>query len=169
MPRLIHIIDSLYYFNCVLVTNEVDVDNEMFTVQALREMCSMSIGKTAFINVCEKTYRCRIFDAKIKQKHGVTKLKASAYVYLNTEDDVDKLRDFLSTHKECLISCSCISKVCSICGRNQHRKPCQHVKGKEYGHKTCVYKLSGVTEVYEWSFAEKPPISNENEDGDSDD
>lgn len=167
MPKLIQIDKNLYYFNCVLVSNEVDDDNEMFTVQALREMNSMVIGKIAFIDVCEKTYRCRIFDAKIKQKHGVTKLKASACVYLSSEDDVDKLRDFLSTHKECSIACSCTSKVCSICGRNQHREPCQHVKGKAYGHKNCVYKLSGVTDVYEWSFAEEPPISNENEDGDS--
>ena len=33
MPRLIKIEKNLYYFNCVLVTDEVDDDNEMFTVQ----------------------------------------------------------------------------------------------------------------------------------------
>lgn len=167
MPRLIQIDKNLYYFNCVLVTDEVDDDNEMFTDQALREMCSMFIGKTGIIDAYGTTYYPRIFDTKIKQKHGVTKLKASAYVYINNDNDVDRLRDFLLAHKECSISCCCTSKVCSICGRNQHREPCQHVKGKAYGHKNCVYKLSGVTDVYEWSFAEEPPISNENEDGDS--
>lgn len=166
MPRLIQIDKNLYYFNCVLVTDEVDDDNEAFTIQALREMCSMYIGRTGIIDAYGTTYYPRIFDTKIKQKHGVTKLKASAYVYLNTEDDVDKLRDYLSTHKECSISCCCTSKVCSICGRNLHRELCTHVKGKAYGHKNCVYKLSGVTDVYEWSFAEEPAISNEDKDGD---
>ena len=165
MPRLIQIDKNLYYFNCVLVTDEVDDDNEMFTIQALREMRSMFIGRTGIIDAYGATYHPRIFNTKIKQKHGVTKLKASAYVYLNSEVDVDKLRDFLSTHKECSISCCCASKVCSICGRNQFRDTCQHIKGKAYGHKNCVYKLSGVTDVYEWSFAQEPPISNE--DGDS--
>ena len=167
MPRLIQIDKNLYYFNCVLVTNEVDRNNEKFTTQALREMCSMFIGKIGIIDAPGTTFRPRIFDTKIKQKHGVTKLKASAYVYINNDNDVDRLRNFLLAHKECSISCCCTSKVCSICGRNQHRGPCQHVKGKAYGHKNCVYKLSGVTDVYEWSFAQEPPISNENEDGDN--
>ena len=166
MPRLIQIDKNLYYFNCVLVTDEVDDDNEKFTIQALREMCSMFIGKIGIIDAYGTTFRPRIFDTKIKQEHGVTKLKASAYIYINSEDGVDELKDFLSTHKECSISCSCTRKVCSICGRNLHREPCQHVKGKPYGRKDCVYKLSGVTDVYEWSFVQEPPISNENEEGD---
>ena len=165
MPKLIQIDKNLYYFNCVLVTDEVDDDNEMFTVPALIEMHPRFIGKTGIIDAYGTTYYPRIFDTKIKQKHGVTKLKASAYVYLNSEDDVDKLRDFLSTHKKSSIACSCTSKVCSICGKNLYRELCMHVKGKAYGHKTCVYKLSGVTDVYEWSFAEEPPIRKE--DGDS--
>lgn len=168
MPRLIQIDKNLYYFNCVLVTDEVDDDNEMFTVPALIEMHPRFIGRAGIIDAYGTTYYPRIYETKIKKEHGITKLEANAYVYLNSEADVDKLRDFLSTHKECSISCSCTSKVCSICGRNQHREPCQHVKGKVYGHKICVYKLSGVTDVYEWSFVEEPPISNENEDGDSD-
>ena len=166
MPRLIQIDKNLYYFNCVLVTDEVDNDNEMFTTQALREMCSRFKGKTGIIDAYGTTYYPRIFDTNIKRKHGVTKLKASAYVYLNTEADVDKLGDFLSTHKECSISCICTSKVCSICGRNQHREPCQHIKGKAYGHKNCVYKLSGVTDVYEWSFAIEPDNDYEEDSND---
>jgi hypothetical protein len=156
MPRLIQIDKNLYYFNCVLVTDEVDRDNEKFTTMALREMCSMFIGKTGIIDAYGTTFHLRIFDTKIKQKHGITKLKASAYVYINNEADVDKLRDFLSTHKECSISCCCARKVCSICGRNQQREHCPHVKGNVYGHKNCVYKLSGVTDVYEWAFAIEP-------------
>ena len=167
MPRLIQIDKNLYYFNCTLATDEVDYDNEMFTIQALREMCLKFIGKTGIIDAYGNTYRPRIFDTKIKQKHGITKLKASAYVYLDNEADVDKLRDFLSTHKVCSISCCCTRKVCSICGRNRHRELCQHVKGKVYGHKNCVYKLSGVTDVYGWSFAQEPLISKEGKDGDS--
>ncbi len=168
MPRLIQIDKNLYYFNCVLATDEVDDDNIQLTIQALREMCSMYRGKTTIIDAYGTTFRPHIFDTKIKKKHGITKLKASAYVYINNDDDVDKLRDFLSTHKKCSISCSCSRKVCSICGRNQNREPCQHIKGKAYGHKNCIYKLSGVTDVYGWSFAEEPPISNEDKDGDSD-
>ena len=166
MPRLIQIDKNLYYFNCVLATDEVDDDNEVFTVQALREMSSMFIGKTGIIDAYGTTYYPRIFDTKIKQKHGITKLKASAYVYINTDDDVDRLRDFLSTHKECSISCCCTRKVCSICGRNKHRELCQHVKGNAYGHKNCVYKLDGVTDVYGWSFAIEPDndISSDNEE-----
>ena len=156
MPRLIQIDKNLYYFNCVLVTDEVDRDNEMFTVQAIEEMSQMFIGKTGLIDAYGITYRPRIFDTRVKKKHGVTKLKASAYIYLNAQEEVDNLRDFLSTHKECTISCCCTNRICTICGRNQHREHCRHIKGRAYGSKNCVYKLSGVTDVYEWSFAQEP-------------
>lgn len=160
MPKLINIDKDLYYFKVTLVTDEIDRDNERFTQDALYKMSEMFIGKTGIVEAYGNIYRPRIFDAWVKKKHGTSKLKALAYIYLNQED-VDNLADFLSTHNECSISCCCLTKACSICGRNQFKEPCNHNKGKEYSnHRKCIYELSNITDVYEWSFAQVPPIES---------
>ena len=156
MSKLINVDKNLYIFKCVLATDEVDLDNEKFTKDALREMRELCRGKIGFIEAYGTTYNPRIFDTKIKKKKGTTKLIAKAYIYLNTDEDVNRLSDFLSTHKECSISCSCLRKVCSVCSRNVNREQCNHIKGSIYGgDRTCIYKLSDVTDVYEWAFVKK--------------
>jgi hypothetical protein len=44
-----------------------------------------------------------------------------------------------------------------MCGKNQLKEKCSHIKGKEYGnHRLCFYDLSEVIEVYEWAFVNEP-------------
>lgn len=157
--KLTQIDKNLYYFKISLVTDDIDKDNERFTSDALYKMSQLFIGKTGIIEAYGKTYRPRIFDAWVKKKHSTYILKALAYIYLNNQEDVDNFSDFLSTHNECSISCSCGTKACSICGRNQFKELCCHEKGKEYGnHRKCIHELSNIFEVYEWSFAIEPPV-----------
>lgn len=156
MPKLTRIDKNLYYFKFTLVDDKIDIDNERFTEQALYKMSQMYIGKTGFVVTNNKTYRPRIFDTWIEKKHGVSKLKALAYIYLDNAD-ADELSDFLLIHDEFSLSCCCNTKVCSICGKNQVKESCKHIKGKEYGnHIKCFYELSDISDVYEWAAVVEP-------------
>ena len=164
MIKLTQIDKNLYYFKITLVTDEIDKDNERFTSDALYKMSQLFIGKTGIIEAYGKTYRPRIFDAWVKKKHSTSKLKALAYIYLDSKEDVDNFADFLSTHDKLSIAAGCRTRACSICGRNQFKEPCGHEKGKEYGnHRLCFYELSNIFEVYEWSLAIEPPIERREE------
>ena len=158
MPKLVKIDKDLYYFKVTLMSDEIDRDNERFTQDALYKMSEMFIRMTGIVEAYGKTYRPRIFDPWVKKKHGTSKLKALAYIYLHSQEDVDNLANFLSTHDECSISCSCGIKACSICGRNQFKEACSHKKGEKYSnYRLCFYELSNIIDVYEWSFVQEPP------------
>ena len=156
MPKLTKIDKDLYYFKFTLVDDKIDIDNERFTEQALYKMSEMYIGKIGFIGVNGQAYTARIFDSWVNKKNGVSEVEALAYMYLN-DAIVEEVSDFLLGHDKFSLSCSCNSKRCSICGKNQFKESCEHVKGKEYGnHIKCFYELSDISDVYEWAAVVEP-------------
>ena len=52
------------------------------------------------------------------------------------------------------------ARRCSICGANQLKKPCAHIKGRSYGGSLCYTTLDGINDVYEWSFVAVPAQKN---------
>lgn len=68
MPKLINVDRNLYIFKCVLATDEIDLDNEKFTRNALREMCGFYHRKIGFIEAYGTTYNPRIFNTRIRKK-----------------------------------------------------------------------------------------------------
>ena len=162
--------DELYTFSLILCDNEIDRDNEKFTIQALNTLAKLFVGKTGIFdhNMKSKDQSARIYAAEVvtdstrKTADGedYTYIKAKAYM-VRTEKNKDLIAEIdAGIKKETSVGC-CVSDIsCSIRGRNIKTEGCEHQKGKTYGGKLCCYLLSEPTDAYEWSFVAVPAQKN---------
>lgn len=158
--------DRVYAFPVILCDNEIDRDNERFSVSSLEKLASLFIGKTGIFDHDPKgsNQTARVFDTFIytdkneKTSYGepYTCLVARAYM-VKTNKNAPLIEEIdAGIKKEVSISCSVAKKVCSVCGRDIYKEPCSHVKGKSYGDKKCFVSLEEPLDAYEWSFVAVP-------------
>lgn len=162
--------DELYAFPLILCDNEIDRDNEKFTVQSLEELAKLFIGKTGIFDhdMSSKDQTARIFTAKVltdpsrKTADGeiYTYVQAKAYM-VRTEKNRDLITEIdAGIKKETSVGCSVKSITCSVCGKDIKSEGCEHIKGKSYGGKLCCYHLNEPADAYEWSFVAVPAQKN---------
>lgn len=162
--------DELYTFSLILCDNEIDRDNEKFTVSALNSLAKLFVGKTGIFdhNMKSKDQTARIYSAEVvtdksrKTSDGedYTYIRAKAYM-VRTEKNKDLIAEIdAGIKKETSVGCSVRDISCSICGRNIKTEGCEHQKGKTYGGKLCCYLLSDPADAYEWSFVAVPAQKN---------
>lgn len=162
--------DELYTFSLILCDNEIDRDNEKFTVSALHTLAKLFVGKTGIFdhNMKSRDQTARIYSAEVmtdetrKTADGevYTYIKAKAYM-VRTEKNKDLITEIdAGIKKETSVGC-CVSDIsCSICGKNIKTEGCEHQKGKSYGGRLCCYLLSEPMDAYEWSFVAVPAQKN---------
>jgi len=162
--------DELYTFSLILCDNEIDRDNEKFTVSALQTLAKLFVGKTGIFdhNMKSKDQSARIYSAEVltddtrKTADGdvYTYIKAKAYM-VRTEKNKDLITEIdAGIKKETSVGCCVRDISCSICGKNIKTEGCEHQKGKSYGGRVCCYLLSEPTDAYEWSFVAVPAQKN---------
>ncbi len=162
--------EELYTFSLILCDNEIDRDNEKFTVEALHTLAQLFVGKTGIFdhNMKSKDQSARIYTAKVitdssrKTADGedYTYIEAKAYM-VRTEKNKDLIAEIdAGIKKETSVGCAVRNISCSICGRNIKTEGCEHKKGNVYGGKLCCYLLSEPTDAYEWSFVAVPAQKN---------
>lgn len=162
--------DEVYIFSVVLCDNEIDRDNECFSVTALNEMKSLFLGKTGIFdhNARSQNQTARIFETEVvtdeerltKSGEAYSCLKATAYM-VRTKSNEDLIKEIDGgIKKEVSVSCSAGKRVCSICGADTEESACIHKSGKKYGKKVCYFILSDITDAYEWSFVAVPAQIN---------
>lgn len=160
--------DEVYTFSVILCDNDVDRDNERFTVNAINKMSELFIGKTGIFDhsqkssdQCARIYFCEVLtDDTKKTVYGepYTYLKAKAYMPI-TEKNAELITEIdAGIKKEVSIGCAVRVRKCSVCGANPDI--CGHKKGRQYlksGTKTlCCHELDEPTDAYEWSFVAVP-------------
>ena len=162
--------EEIYTFSVILCDNEIDRDNEKFTVPALEKLAKLFIGKTGIFdhNMSSRDQNARIYDAAVvtdptrKTSDGevYTCIRAKAYM-VRTEKNKDLIAEIdAGIKKETSVGCSVKNISCSICGKNIKTEGCEHRKGKVYGGKLCCYHLSDPADAYEWSFVAVPAQKN---------
>ncbi len=162
--------DEIYTFSLILCDNEIDRDNEKFTVSALHTLAKLFIGKTGIFdhNMSSKDQTARVYSAEVVTEQGrktadgedYTYIKAKAYM-VKTEKNKDLIAEIeAGIKKETSVGCCVRDISCSICGKNIKTEGCEHQKGKMYGGKLCCYHLSDPTDAYEWSFVAVPAQRN---------
>lgn len=162
--------EELYTFSLILCDNEIDRDNEKFTVSALNTLAELFVGKTGIFdhNMKSRDQSARIYTAKVvtdsqrKTADGedYTYIEAKAYM-VRTEKNKDLIAEIdAGIKKETSVGCCVRDISCSICGRNIKTEGCEHKKGNVYGGKLCCYLLSEPTDAYEWSFVAVPAQKN---------
>ena len=162
--------DEIYTFSLILCDNEIDRDNEKFTVSALHTLAKLFVGKTGIFdhNMKSKDQTARIYSAEVVSDAGrktadgedYTFIKAKAYM-VRTEKNKDLIAEIeAGIKKETSVGCCVRDISCSICGKNIKTEGCEHQKGKMYGGKLCCYHLSDPSDAYEWSFVAVPAQRN---------
>lgn len=157
--------EEVYIFPVTLCDNEIDRDNERFSVKALEEMAEKFVGVTGIFdhNPRGENQTARIFLTEVAKENRnnslgerYTYLKGYAYM-VRTDSNADLIREIDGgIKKEVSVSCSAEKQTCSICGADRHVKPCRHVKGRKYDGKRCFFTLDDISDAYEWSFVAVP-------------
>lgn len=158
--------DELYTFPVVLCDNEIDRDNERFTVDALKKLAELFIGKTGIFNHSPQAQNqtARIYDCRVEvDKTRMTsagepyaRLVAQAYLP-KTDSNADFITELESgIKKEVSVGCAVSKVTCSICGADLKNGGCEHVRGQQYDGAVCCAVLDEPTDAYEWSFVAVP-------------
>lgn len=155
---------SLFAFSFKLCDNEVDEDDEYFSISALYDLAQLCKGRQGFV---DNNVYARIYDTEVVRglNHQYTKkgapyawIKAKAYIICSDKSKtaIDEIKAGIKN--EVSISCSVFDRICSICG-NQIGC-CTHSKGRFYknGGK-CYTVIDSITDVYEWAFVQPPMLS----------
>lgn len=160
--------DEVYVFSVVLCDNDIDRDNERFTVESLFALEKLFVGKTGIIdhNPSAKNQTARIFSCGVEAVSGMKtktgddyfRLKARAYMP-KSEGNREVITAIDSgIIKEVSVGCAVEKTVCSICGEDMER--CVHRRGESYGGKICCGELLNPYDAYEWSFVAVPAQKN---------
>jgi hypothetical protein len=162
--------DELFTFSVILCDNEIDRDFERFTVDALKKLAKLFVGKTAIKNhsmssedQSARTYKTEVVtDNEKLNSLGEPYTYLKAYCYMprisKNEDLIAEIQSGIK--KEVSVGCSVKKCICSVCGRDSRKTPCAHRRGKSYDGKLCYYELSESDDAYEWSFVAVPAQKN---------
>lgn len=158
--------EEVYRFQVILCDNEIDRDQECFTVDALHKLAGLFLGKTGIFDHDPKgeNQTARIYDTQVvadearttKTGEPYTYLLASAYM-VRTEKNAGLILEIdAGIKKEVSVGCSVASVTCSICGTNLREKRCEHRRGEIYRGRPCYAILDQPSDAYEWSFVAVP-------------
>ncbi len=162
--------DEVYAFPVILCDNEIDRDDERFSVEALQKLAELFVGKTGIFdhNPKGQNQTARIFDTEVKTDPDRVTSYGEPYVYLmakaymiRTGKSADLIAEIEGgIKKEVSVSCSVKRQICSVCGADMKKTPCTHIKGAEYGGVVCSVILDEPYDAYEWSFVAVPAQKN---------
>lgn len=174
--------DQVYTFRLTLCDNEIDRAQERFTVDALKTLSDLFLGRTIIAdhNWSSAQQTARIYRTEVVQEEGVTtkagepytKLVANAYM-VRTESNGDLIQEIQAgIKKEVSVGCAVARVTCSVCGCDY--RSCGHWAGKAYDGTRCHKILGNPTDAYEVSFVAVPAqrkagVTKAYEDEDADD
>lgn len=161
---------DLYTFTVTLCDNEIDRDNERFSVEALQKLSELFVGVTGIFDHSMKSadQTARIYKTQVIKDESkltscgepYTRLKAWCYM-LRTAKNQELINEIEGgIKKEVSVSCSVQTKLCSVCGHDLRSHECCHAVGETVNGKTCHAILSEPTDAYEWSFVAVPAQKN---------
>ena len=161
--------EDVFVFSVVLCDNEIDRDGERFTVDSLKTLEQLFVGKTAIMNHSMKaedqnarTFKTELISDGRKNSLGEDYYYLKAWAYMiRTESNADLIKEIeAGIKKETSVGCSVSEIRCSVCGSDRRKKRCAHVKGHEYDGRLCFDELINPTDAYEWSFVAVPAQKN---------
>lgn len=162
--------DDVYVFTVKLCDNDLDRDNERFTVESLFVLAKLFVGKTGIIDhdPSANNQKMRIIACKVEYVEdkvtavGEPYYRLMAQVYLLRTDRTQNLIENIEKGiiDEVSIGCSVRNSICSICHNDIHSPLCGHLKGEKYevmGRvKLCFVELQEPTDAYEFAFVARP-------------
>ena len=148
--------EQVYAFSLRLCDDQVDRDGERFDTGALPALAKLFIGKTGIVDHrwSAENQVARIFETQVVKEHGVSYIKAWAYIRRGGANEEIIADIEAGIKKEVSIGCAMGRCVCSICGSEYGS--CGHVKGEAYDGQVCWGILKEPVDAYEFSFVAVP-------------
>lgn len=161
--------EDVFTFKAVLCDNEVDRVFDQFTEKALQDMQKLFLGKTVIKDhrrsvdgQVARIYATELVQGSKSLKSGEIYTQLVAHMYMmRTDSNKDLITEIQGgIKKEGSVGFAPASAICSICGTDNTKSYCRHWPGKEYdkegGKETCIFKLAGVKDAYEFSLVAVP-------------
>jgi hypothetical protein len=130
--------DEVYVFGVVLCDNDIDRDNERFTVESLFELEKLFVGKTGIFDhsPTAKNQTARIFACSVesvggrKTANGDDYFRLTARAYIPKTKGNEEIIQAIDSGilKEVSIGCAAGEVRCGICDENINH--CAHIKGE---------------------------------------
>jgi hypothetical protein len=169
--------EDVFCFSVILCDNDVDRDNERFTVESLEALAPLFLGKTGISDHrwTAENQVARLYRVKTEQTGETTalgdpkvNLRGDAYMLDNESNKAMIEAIDGGIIKEVSVGCSMRKCDCSICGEPlaldfrtwQTKCKNDHVLGEEYDGRKCVGELKEPTDAYEFSFVAVPSQRN---------
>lgn len=166
--------EDIDVFEVKLCDNEVDCWGEKFTIEALKGLSKLFIGKVGILDgdVSKRTGTARIFSTELVSDDTRRTADGEVYTYIKAKifsiknaDNKPHISSLKSGAKvETTIGC-CVSKItCSVCGLSPKSDGCKHKKGTIYDNEKCFFSLEEPSAAYEFSVKitsnKKPSMPN---------
>ena len=162
--------DEVFTFSAILCDNAVDRQFEQFSAKALDELRKLFVGRTVIKdhiaradNQVARIYATELVDTgKTLPNGGGAYMQLKAHCYMvRTESNKDLIAEIKAgIKKEGSVGFRAASVICNICGVDNAKTYCAHWPGRNYakdgGPVTCVFKLDGVKDAYEFSLVAVP-------------
>ena len=119
-------------------------------------MAKLFVGKTGIVDHCWSTEKqvARIFETQVVKEHGVSYIKAWAYIRRGGSNDEIIADIEAGIKKEVSVGCAMGRCICSVCGSEYGS--CGHLKGEYYDGLQCAAILQDPEDAYEFSFVAVP-------------
>lgn len=148
--------EAVYTFALRACDDQPDRDNERFSVECLRGLLPLYIGKTVLLDHSWSAgSQCaRVYDGEVAQDGAASYLRLLCYM-LRTPETASMIAAIDGgILREVSVGCACKTMTCSICGLPYGG--CEHRKGAIYDGQRCIGILSDPTDAYEVSFVAVP-------------
>lgn len=150
--------EDVCIFRIAACDDRVDRDHERFTVECLRELAPMFIGRPVLMDHqwSATTQTARVYDAAVEQLGEDHRLVLYCYLPV-TESARDTIIAInAGILREVSVGCAVGKAACSICGADKTKTRCEHRPGQTYDGRECIVELSEPKDAYEVSFVAVP-------------
>lgn len=150
--------DEVFTFRIAAADDQVDRDFENFSVDCLRGMARLYVGKTVITDHhwSSSNQVARVYAGTVESDGGVNRLILSCYMLRSdaTQPTIDAIEAGIV--REVSVGVAVKSAVCSICGTDKAHGYCEHRPGKAYNGTICTVELRDPEDAYEVSFVAVP-------------
>ena len=150
--------DEVFIFRLAACDDQVDRDNERFTLAALEGLAPLFVGRPVLMDHkwSAETQTARVYAAGVEEAEGVHRLVLRCYMPRSEQTAPTITAIESGILRECSVGCAVERVLCSICGADQVQACCQHFPGREYDGRLCVMELDGARDAYEVSLLPVP-------------
>ena len=150
--------EDVFVFRVAACNDQPDRDNEKFTLECLRGLAKLYVGKTMIMdhNWRAASQMARIYDAGVESLDGVNCLVLRAYMVRNDQTAPTITAIEGGILREVSVGCRTAKATCNICGVNKRERWCEHYPGRVYNGTKCIVQLDDPTDAYECSFCAVP-------------